>query len=126
MGGGLRYFAGTGAFGFAAIWIVASLAAALVCLLSAMVAYAGVSVCEHVRAKRAQSTTSASAVSTSRVISTPRRAPEVAELPLWADALKSDLGYVYEPGATMAPLARETAYGWPLTDDTATVSEPLQ
>jgi hypothetical protein len=47
------------------------------------------------------------------------------DLPLWADALNSDLGHVYEPSATTSPLAREAEYGWPLTDDTVVASEPL-
>ena len=52
MGVGLRYFGGALAFGFAAVWVMASLAAALVCLLSAVLAYGVVWVAERMHAKR--------------------------------------------------------------------------
>jgi hypothetical protein len=109
VGGGFRYFVGAVAFGFAAVWIMATLAGALVCLGSAIVGYGVVLVAERTHAKRARH----------------GRSTQSEALSLWADALHSDLGHVYEPGATTSPLAREV-YGWPLTDETAVVSEALQ
>ena len=96
--GGFRYFGGAVAFGFAAVWIMASLTAALVCLLSAVVGYGVAFVAER------------------------RRAPSVEKSTHWADALNSDLGHIYEPAATTSPLSAEAAYGWPL-DDTVATSE---
>jgi hypothetical protein len=122
--GGLRNFGGAVAFGFAAVWIMASLAAAVVCLLSAIVAYGTISLAERVRAKLA-ARRRRSAISSPTTLALPRRPAELEDLPLWADALNSDLGHVYEPAATTSPLAREAEYGWPLTDDTVVTSEPL-
>jgi hypothetical protein len=120
---GLRYFSGAVAFGFAAIWIVASLAAALVCVLAAVIGYGTVLVAERARAKVA-ARAGRHGVSTSATIAPARPAPEVGNLAQWADALNSDLGHVYEPAATMSPLSREADYGWPLIDDTV-MSESL-
>ena len=106
--GGFRYFGGAVAFGFAAVWIMASLTAALVCLLSAVVGYGAALAAERRRAKNTSSVQ--------------RLAPRVGELPHWADALNSDLGHIYEPAATTSPLSAEAAYGWPL-DDTVATSE---
>lgn len=122
--GGLRYFGGAVAFGFAAIWIMASLAAALVCLSSAVVGYAAVFVTERIRAKLA-SRAVRGGVSASAAVAPPRPTPEPGDLPLWANALNTDLGHVYEPAAATSPLSAEAAYGWPLTDDTVVTSEPL-
>ena len=115
MGGGFRYFVGAVAFGFAAVWIMATLAGALVCLSSAVVGYSVVLVAERMRATRA-----------TRASSSGISAPHVDDLALWADALRSDLGHVYEPAATASPLAREAVYGWPLIDENAVASEALQ
>jgi hypothetical protein len=119
--GGLRYFGGAVAFGFAAIWIMASLAAALVCLLSAVVGYSVVFVVERMRARPA------------RRAGAPRMAPSAlqgraseASMPQWADALNSDLGHIYEPSATTSGLSREAEYGWPRADETVITSGPLQ
>lgn len=108
--GGFRYFGGAVAFGFAAVWIMASLAAALVCLSAAVVGYGLAFAVEHGRAKR--------------TLPKPRRAPQVEEWPQWAEALNSDLGHIYEPAATTSPLSAETAYGWPV-DAAAATSETL-
>jgi hypothetical protein len=122
--GGLRYFGGAVAFGFAAMWIMASLAAALVCLLSAVVGYGAVCVVDATRAKLARRS-SRPGVALSTTLAPPRPALELDDMPSWADALNSDLGHVYEPSATTSPLAREAEYGWPLVDDTVIASEPL-
>lgn len=114
MGGGFRYFSGALAFGFAAVWIMATLAAALVCLLSAAVAYGAVVAAEHVQAKRA-----------ARGREPQPRPPALEDFPLSPDALNSDLGYVYEPSAAMSALTRAAEYGWVLDDDTAAASETL-
>jgi hypothetical protein len=119
----LRYFVGAVAFGFAAVWILASLEAAIVCGLSAVIGYGAVAAVERMRVRRATRAVSPGLSTASRP-ALPSRAPEVDELPLWADALRSDLGHVFEPTATTSPLAREAEYGWPLTDDIA-VSETL-
>jgi hypothetical protein len=116
----LRYFGGAVAFGFAAMWIMASLAAALVCLSALLVGYCVVFVAQRTWAELVRS----SRAGTSAARSTGKPAAE--GLPLWAHALNSDLGHVYEPSATNSALAREVEYGWPLVDDTAvTASEPL-
>jgi hypothetical protein len=121
--GGLRYFVSAVAFGFAAVWIMASLAAALVCLGSAAVGYGVVFVAERRRAKRA-TRTSSSSISATRVFALPS-SPTEEDLPLWANALNSDLGHIYDPSATTSPLSAEAEYGWPLDDDTAIASEKL-
>lgn len=120
MGGGLRYFAGAAAFGFAAVWIMASLAGALVCLLSALVAYGAVVVGERTRARRARPADRADATPT--LLAPPNPSPEVEDLPRWAEVLNSDLGHVYDPSATMSPLAHEAEYGWPVIDDPVVAS----
>ena len=106
MGGGLRYFGGAVAFGFAAVWIMASLAAALVCLLSAAVGYGVVLAVERARAKRALT-----------------RTREVEDFHLRADELNHDLGHVYAPKVAAPPSAAETRYGWPREDDPAPAGE---
>jgi hypothetical protein len=112
----VRYFVGAVAFGFAALWILASLAAALACALAAVAGYGAVFAAERVRAKLATRRTSRNL---------PSRPAEVSGLPNWADALNSDLGYVYEPAAAVLPLAGEAGYGWPLEDGATAVSDPL-
>jgi hypothetical protein len=121
VGGGLRYFSGALGFGFAAVWITASLAAALVCLLSAAVGYGAVLVAERTRAKRAVRAGSRGTPSPSK-LTLPSRSPEVEDLPLRADELNQDLGRVYEP-TTKPPLAAEVEQGWPPNEDTVTSSE---
>lgn len=118
MDGWLRCLGGAVGFGFAAVWITASLTAALVCVLAAAVGYAGVAVAGRARAKLVARRSSPS------TLATPTRPPQVEDLPSWADALNSDLGHIYQPAAT-APLTREAEYGWPLTDDAPTPSETL-
>jgi hypothetical protein len=115
----LRYFGGAVAFGFAAVWIMASLAAALVCLLSALVGYGVVFVAECTRAKLARRASRHDTVAP-RTVAPVGRPPEAEDLPLWADALNSDLGHIYEPAAATSPLAREAEYGWPLEDTVST------
>jgi hypothetical protein len=114
VGGGFRYFSGAVAFGFAAVWIMATLAAALLCLLSAAVAYGAVLAAEHVQAKRA-----------ARSREPQPGPPALEDFPLSPDALNSDLGYVYEPSASLSALTRAAEYGWVLDDDTAAASERL-
>ena len=109
--GGLRYFVGAVAFGFAALWIMATLAGALVCALSAVVGYGVVVAAERMQAKLGNRA-NRSGVSDAR------------NLPVWADALNTDLGHIYEPSAT-SPLSREDEYGWPQADDTAITSGAL-
>lgn len=121
---GLRYFVGAVAFGFAAVWIMATLAAALVCLAAATVGYGVVVVAERTRANRAARASSPGLSVTSRM-ALPLGTQEVEDLPLWASALNSDLGHIYEPTATTSPLARDVEYGWPLDDDTSATSETL-
>jgi hypothetical protein len=103
---------------------MASLAAAVVCLLSAFVAYGTVALAERVRAKLAARRKRAG-ISIPTTVALPRRPAEIEDLPAWADALNSDLGHVYEPAATTSPLAREAEYGWPLEDTVVITSEPL-
>jgi hypothetical protein len=124
VGGGFRYFVGAVAFGFAAVWIMATLAGALVCLSSAVVGYGVVLVAERMRARRA--TRASSGMSAPSAFALPAQTPHVDDLGQWADALRSDLGHVYEPAATASPLAREAVYGWPLIDENAVASEALQ
>lgn len=114
MGGGFRYFSGAVAFGFAAVWIMATLAAALVCLLSAAAGFGMALAAERVRAKRA-----------ARGGERSTRPPGLEDFPLTPDALNSDLGYVYEPSAAMSALTRAAEYGWVLDDDTAASRETL-
>jgi TRAP-type mannitol/chloroaromatic compound transport system permease large subunit len=121
--GGLRYFGGVLAFGFAAMWIMASLAAALVCLSAAVVGYGGISVAELMRARSARRAKSSSLAASRGTPVLTGQTPEA--IPLWADALNSDLGHIYEPGATTSPLSREAEYGWPRDEDTVLTSAPL-
>lgn len=122
---GLRYFVGALAFGFAAIWIMASLAGALVCLLAGVVGYGAILVAERTRAKLGRRAAEPDVAAAYRV-APPRQTPGVGDLPQWADVLNSDLGHVYEPAASMAPLVRDGEYGWPLGDDTVITRETLQ
>ena len=101
MGGGLRYFGGAVAFGFAAVWIMWSLTAALICLLSAGAGYGAIVVAERALAKLAARADSPG-ISTP---STPSRTPEAEDLSVRADELNHDLGHVYEPTAAMPPPA---------------------
>jgi hypothetical protein len=119
--GGLRYFGGAVAFGFAAVWIMASLAAALVCLAAAALGYCGVVLAERTQSKLAARPRRAASNSKRGAVQT----ADVDGLPRWADALNTDLGHIYEPGAAVSPLAREAEYGWPLVEDTMLTSEPL-
>jgi hypothetical protein len=123
VGGGFRYFSGAVAFGFAAVWIMATLAAAFVCLLSAAVAYGAVVVAERTRAKRAARGHSVS--NTPGIDERPAGRPDLDDLPASPEALNSDLGYVYEPTAATSALAAPPEYGWALDDPTAASSEPL-
>jgi hypothetical protein len=120
VGGGLRYFGGLVAFGFAAMWIMASLAAAIVCLLAALVGCGAMLVVERLRARHVKRAGRRIATANAR----PSGKPGVL-LPQWADALNSDLGHIYEPSAATAALSREAEYGWP-SDDTVITSGPLQ
>jgi hypothetical protein len=112
--GGLRYIGGAAAFGFAAVWIMATLAAALVCLAAGVVGYCAGMAVERIRAERA------------RPSSSPGIPIARDDLPLWADALNSDLGHVYDPAAATSALSREAKYGWPLPADSATSRQTLQ
>ena len=111
MGGGLRCFGGALAFGFAAIWIVASLDAALVCLASAAAGYGAVLMVERTRAKL--SGFSRRGGPAPGALSPSIRSSNLEELPLRADELNSDLGHVYDPAASTFPRAAEPEYGWP-------------
>ena len=114
----MRYFAGALAFGFAAVWIMASLAAALVCLLSAAAGYGAVLAVERLRAKRG-------ARADSPIDPVPVPSPS-SEQERQADELNQDLGYVYEPSAPTSHTTAEREYGWPPAGDTATASETRQ
>ena len=92
MGGGFRYFVGAVAFGFAAVWIMATLAGALVCLLSAVVGYSVVLVADRARARRAARATS-SIISAPSAVALPAGTPHADDLSSWADSLHSDLGH---------------------------------
>jgi hypothetical protein len=124
VGGGFRYFVGAVAFGFAAVWIMATLAGALVCLLSAVVGYGVVLAAERARAKRATRANSPDIPAPSE-FALPARPPQGEDLSSWADALHSDLGHVYEPAAATSPLVREAVYGWPLVEEAAIANEAL-
>jgi hypothetical protein len=93
------------AFGFAAVWIMWSLAAALICLLAAAVGYAAGLVAERAGGKLV-SRTGNPATSTPRALSLPRRA-EADELSRKADEINRDLGHLYEPPAGTPPRAPE-------------------
>ena len=112
MDGWLRCLGGAVGFGFAAVWITASLAAAFVCLGSAALGCGAVLVVEHARARRAGNAASHDNPATRR-LALPTSGVEEDDLPLRADELNHDLGHVYQP-----PAGPE--YGWPANDDTAT------
>ena len=116
VGGGFRYFVGAVAFGFAAVWIMATLAGALVCLAAAIVGYSVVLAAERTRAKRATRSSGGSL----------GQRPHANDFSLWADALHSDLGHIYEPAAATSALTREAEYGWPLIDGPAVANEALR
>jgi hypothetical protein len=117
MGGGLRYFGGGVAFGFAAVWIMWSLSAALICLLASVVGYGSVVVAERARAKLA-ARAGGSRVSTAK----PSRVPGAEDLSSRADDLNHDLGHVYKPAAAMPALPVQ-ADGSPITDGAAAPGE---
>jgi hypothetical protein len=121
--GGFRYFSGALAFGFAAVWIMTTLAGALVCLSSAAVAYGAVVLADRRRAKRSARGETPTVIASAG--EQPSRTPGLADFPLTPDALNSDLGYVYEPTAAMSALTRAAEYGWVLDDDAAASTETL-
>jgi len=102
VGGGLRYFGGAVAFGFAAVWIMWSLAAAFICVLSAAAGYGAVVVAERARA-RLGARTGRPGVSTPSTRSPQRRTAEAEDLSIRADELNHDLGHIYEPAAAPPP-----------------------
>jgi hypothetical protein len=106
VGGGLRYFGGAVAFGFAAMWIMWSLAAALICLLAAAVGYAAGLLAERAGGNLA-SPTGTPATSTPSALSLRRRTAEADELSRKADEINHDLGHLYEPPAGTPPRAPE-------------------
>jgi hypothetical protein len=105
VGSGLRYFGGAVAFGFAAVWIMQSLAAALVCLLAAAAGYAAVLVAERTRARLTARVGSPGIATPNTTL--PRRTLELEDLSRQADELNHDLGHVYEPTVAMPPRAAE-------------------
>jgi hypothetical protein len=109
--GWLRCLGAALGFGFAAVWITDSLAAAFVCLAAAAVGYGAVWLAERMRAKRA-ARAARRRNPTSSGLPRPTARPET-DLPLRADELNHDLGHVYRPSA-------EAEYGWPANDDTET------
>jgi hypothetical protein len=121
VGGGFRYFVGAVAFGFAAVWIMATLAGALVCLAAAVAGYAAVVVADWTRNKRAAHATVGGNAAPSKGAQ-PSPAPYLEDFPLTPDALNDDLGYVYEPTGATATLTRE--YGWTPGDSTAWSETP--
>lgn len=119
MGGGLRYFVGGVAFGFAAVWIMATLAGALVCLAAAVAGYGAIVLAEWTRTKRV-ARRAATVIAAPSNVAQPRSTPDLDDFPLTPDALNTDLGYVYEPVGATAGRTRE--YGW-THDDGAAWSE---
>ena len=103
MGAGLRYFGGALAFGFAAVWIVQSLAAAFVCVAAAAAGYGGVLV-----AQRTSARLGGPGGPTTGKPSAASRAGDAADLSRRADELNDDLGHVYEPEA-IAPSSADSA-----------------
>jgi hypothetical protein len=93
----LRYFGGAVAFGFAAVWIMQSLAAALVCVLAAVAGYGAVFAAQRARAKLA---VRADGDSTASSPLPPGRTTEAGDLSLRADQLNDDLGHLYDPAET--------------------------
>jgi hypothetical protein len=118
---GLRYFGAAMAFGSAAVWILASLTAALVCLSAATLGYGAVLAAERMRANLSRARKSGTSTPSKREPRTPK--PEEDVLPLVAEELNHDLGYVYEPTAPTPPRTVEPEYGWPSNDDTAAPNE---
>lgn len=94
---GLRYFGGAVAFGFAAVWIMWSLDAAIVCLLAAGGGYGAVFVAQRIGAALATR-------AGSRGMLRAGRTPEAEYLSLRADELNQDLGHVYEPTTPHRPV----------------------
>lgn len=123
MGGGLRYFGGAVAFGFAAVWIMATLAGAIVCLAAAVAGYSAIVLAEWARTKRA-SRRAATGMAAPSKVAQPSPVPDLEDFPLTPEALNSDLGYVYEPTGTTATLTRE--YGWTRDDGTAWSETPIR
>ena len=110
-GDGLRYFGGAVAFGFAAVWITASLVAALVCLAAAVVSYGVISLAERAQAKLA-ARASGRGIPNASTPAPSRQPSDPGYLALRADELNHDLGRVYEPAGPL-PRADEPEYGWP-------------
>ncbi len=122
MGGGFRYFVGGVAFGFAAVWIMATLAGALVCLAAAVAGYGAIVLAEGARTKRAARRAATVNAAPSNVAQT-SPTPDLDDFPLTPDALNADLGYVYEPTGAIAAHTRE--YGW-TNDDGAAWSDVVR
>jgi hypothetical protein len=95
----LRYFGGAVAFGFAAVWIMQSLAAALVCLSAAAAGYGAVLLAERAQRKLGRSVNGSRNPSPS-TSSSPSKTGAAEDLSRQADALNDDLGHVYEPAST--------------------------
>lgn len=112
MDSGLRYFGGAVAFGFAAVWIMWSLAAALICLLAAAVGYGAGLAAEHLRAKLAARAENPG-ISIPSTLSSPGRTPAANRMSRKADELNHDLGHLYEPPTTAPPSAAEDPTGTP-------------
>ena len=102
----MRYFSGAVAFGFAAVWIMWSLAAALICLLAAAAGYSAGLAAERARAKLITRTGNPG-ISTPKTLSPPRPTAGAEDLSRKAEELNHDLGHLYEPPATTPPLAAE-------------------
>jgi hypothetical protein len=99
------------AFGFAAVWIVASLTAAVVCLSAAALGYGAILAAERTRTTL-DSRAGKPGISTPSQLE-PRTPNPEEQIPLDADELNHDLGYVYEPTATTPPRAVEPESGGP-------------
>ncbi len=99
MGAGLRYFGGAVAFGFAAVWIMQSFAAALVCLSAAAAGYGAVLLAERARRTFGVRVNSSPRLSPS-TSSPPSKTGTAEDLSRQADELNDDLGHLYEPTAT--------------------------
>jgi hypothetical protein len=99
--GSLRYFGCAVGFGFGVLWMTVGLGPAILCLLLAGLGYGAVFVAERARANPEN-------------FRLPKRTP-VDDLPLQAEELAHDHGYVYEPSDdASSPLAAEAEYGWPV------------
>jgi hypothetical protein len=121
---GLRYFAGGIGFGFVAIWIMASLAAALVCLSAALVAYCVVTLAERAQARR-HAGASPAGTSATAPLAQPPSPSHVENLSRLADALNSDFGYRYEPVVVAAAPSVEAEYGWPSLEGALVADDEL-